>query len=104
MSGDGVGRPHGGLPGLPGTGRTSLQWVPSCSDEAAAHDCLPSDGFSVTGALRWLAARTHSPCGCSFHSRTVNCSSSSTSSGSVPLCSRIPRMILRGTPMPMCSR
>ena len=39
----------------------------------------------------------------SFHSRTMNRSPSSTRSGSVPLCSRIPRMIVRGTPIPMCS-
>ena len=39
----------------------------------------------------------------SFHSRTMNRSPSSTRSGSVPLCSRIPRMIVRGTPIPVCS-
>ena len=37
-------------------------------------------------------------------SRTVKLSSPSISSGSVPLCSFMPRTILRGTPMPMCSR
>ncbi len=39
----------------------------------------------------------------SFHSRTVNRSSASIRSGSVPLWLRMPRMILRGTPSPVPS-
>lgn len=37
------------------------------------------------------------------NNRNVKRSSSSISSGSVPLCARIPPMILRGIPIPMCS-
>ena len=39
-----------------------------------------------------------------FHNLRMNPSSTSTSSGSVPLCSRMLRMIFRGIPIPMCSR
>ena len=39
----------------------------------------------------------------SFHRRTRKRSSSSMRSGSVPLCARIPSMILRGTPRPVAS-
>ena len=39
----------------------------------------------------------------SLHSRTLNRSSSSMRSGSVPLCSSMPRTILRGTPNPAFS-
>ena len=38
-----------------------------------------------------------------FHSRTVNRFSSSINSGSVPLCARMPGMILFLTPMPRAS-
>ena len=42
--------------------------------------------------------------GCCASSRTTKRSSSSTRSGSVPLCSLIPLTIFRGIPIPICSR
>ena len=61
----------------------------------------PEDRLAEHG-MRLLPLSAH---GRGFlHSLRRNLSSSSTSSGSVPLCSRMPRTIFRGMPIPMCSR
>ena len=52
-----------------------------------------------------LAETTYGSSDCiPANKRTINRSPSSTRSGSVSLCSFIPRTIFRGTPIPMCSR
>ena len=72
------------------------------------HDAGAGREDGAAGVERPAAGRTALDQGlrarASFHNRTVNRSSPSTRSGSVPLWSRIPRTILRGTPKPMCSR
>lgn len=59
----------------------------------------------IPGRLILLGSRRRRhPAAFPRHRRTVKVSPSSIKSGSVPLCSRIDRTILRGIPMPMCSR
>ena len=64
-----------------------------------AHPFMIGDGRYVSPARRLTAAAAW---GC-FHRRTMNRLSSSTRSGSVPLCVCMPATILRGTPRPVAS-
>ena len=64
-----------------------------------AHPFVIGDGHNVSPSMGSSVAAAG---GC-FHRRTMNRLSSSTRSGSVPLCARMPATILRGTPRPVAS-
>ena len=73
--------------------------LPRLEQRSSRASLIPSPPASA------LAETTYGSSDCiPANKRTMNRSPSSTRSGSVSLCSFIPRTIFRGTPIPMCSR
>ena len=74
-----------------------------CRIHLSRDACLDTSAMGKsTSASRLHSARNQSSV-FSFHNRTMNRSSSSMRSVSVPLCARMPSTILRGTPRPVAS-